>query len=279
MDVKELKIRATELRERTSGMLGLFLLPIAVGLAGLVFDWLAVRLFGRASISFFSQMTWLSDHMHTNYDFSFRPSVLVTLLAELLLVTACFQLVQVVRQKRREVSYQESWKTLFGQHSGPILATILIKEIFLFLCRLPKNIGLVWLAFASFFYLPLGIANSDPEMVSIWLQDMQVILALSLVMVGFIFEVIQGYAYSQVSYILYDHLEAGRYSSPFAILKESRLMMKGHKWDRFYLDFSFIGWHIGIALTFGLLAFYVYPYYFTTTALFYEQLKKESTKA
>lgn len=279
MDVNELKIRATELKEQTSGMLGLFLLPIAVGLAELVIDWVAVRLFGRASIAFFSQMTWLSDHMHTNYDFNFRPSVLVALLVELLLVTACFQLVQVVRQGRREVSYKESWKTLFGQHSGPILTTILLKEVFLFLCRLPKNIGMVWLAFTSFYYMPMGLVSGSPEMLSLWLQDMQVILALSLIMVGFIFEVIQGYAYSQVSYILYDQLEAGTYQSPFAILKESRLMMQGYKWDRFYLDFSFIGWHIGIALTFGLLALYVYPYYFTTTALFYEQLKKESTKA
>ncbi len=124
---------------------------------------------------------------------------------------ACFQLVRVVRQGCREVSYKESWKTLFGWHSGPILATMLVKESFLFLCRLPKNIGLVWLAFVSFFSLPTGIASSKPEMVSLWMKDGQVLAALSLVIVGFIFEVIQGYAYSQVSYILYDHLKAGTY--------------------------------------------------------------------
>lgn len=109
---------------------------------------------------------------------------------------------------------------------------MLVKKVFLFLCRLPKNIGLVWLAFVSFFYLPRGIASSKPEMVSLWMKDGQVLAILSLVIVGFIFEVIQGYAYSQVSYILYDHLEAGTYQSPFAILKESRLMMEGDKMNQ-----------------------------------------------
>ena len=48
--------------------------------------------------------------------------------------------------------------------------------------------------------------------------------------------------------------------------------MSGNKWRRFLLDLSFIGWFIGVILTLGLLRLYVFPYYWTCQALFYEDL-------
>lgn len=56
-------------------------------------------------------------------------------------------------------------------------------------------------------------------------------------------------------------------------LKESSKMMKGYKGRFFELEFSFIGWWLVAALTFGIGALYVYPYQQVTSANFYLELK------
>ena len=54
-------------------------------------------------------------------------------------------------------------------------------------------------------------------------------------------------------------------------------MMKGHKWELFVLQLSFIGWGILSLLTLGILGvFYVDPYRHATLAAYYENLKEES---
>ena len=55
--------------------------------------------------------------------------------------------------------------------------------------------------------------------------------------------------------------------------KASIEMMKGHKWQLFCLEFSFIGWIILSILTFGILTLWVGPYMETAKAAFYEELK------
>jgi uncharacterized membrane protein len=56
-------------------------------------------------------------------------------------------------------------------------------------------------------------------------------------------------------------------------LKESSKIMKGYKGSLFNLEFSFIGWWLLAAITFGIGALYVYPYLRATTAEFYLELK------
>ncbi len=53
----------------------------------------------------------------------------------------------------------------------------------------------------------------------------------------------------------------------------SKKMTKGHKWELFKLDLSFLGWYLLIPLTCGLAAIYVIPYVATTKALYYENFK------
>ena len=61
------------------------------------------------------------------------------------------------------------------------------------------------------------------------------------------------------------------------VIKASWNMMKGHKWELFVLDLSFIGWILLDILTLGILGlFYVNPYIFSTHAAFYEALKAET---
>lgn len=53
----------------------------------------------------------------------------------------------------------------------------------------------------------------------------------------------------------------------------SNKITKGHKWELFKLDLSFLGWYLLIPLTCGLAAIYVLPYITTTKALYYENFK------
>lgn len=81
--------------------------------------------------------------------------------------------------------------------------------------------------------------------------------------------IIASYSYSMSYYILKDNpgMDANE------ARKASIEMMKGHKWQLFCLEFSFIGWIILSILTFGILTLWVGPYMETAKAAFYEELK------
>lgn len=56
-------------------------------------------------------------------------------------------------------------------------------------------------------------------------------------------------------------------------IKNCRMMMKGHKWDLFVLELSFIGWIILSILTLGILTLWVGPYIAITEINFYDEVK------
>ena len=83
--------------------------------------------------------------------------------------------------------------------------------------------------------------------------------------------IVKSMAYSQTFFIMNEHPEyAGREA-----IDASQEMMRGHKWEYFVLNLSFIGWFLLSSLTFGLLLFYVMPYYQATMAEYYRYLKEE----
>lgn len=58
-------------------------------------------------------------------------------------------------------------------------------------------------------------------------------------------------------------------------LRMSKEMMKGHKWEAFVLDLSFIGWYFLGGLTLGILmVLYVNPYVSATDAEYYKKIKE-----
>lgn len=84
--------------------------------------------------------------------------------------------------------------------------------------------------------------------------------------------IVKGIAYSQTFYIMTEHPE---YTGREAI-DASQELMQGHKWEYFVLGLSFIGWFLLSTLTFGILLFYVKPYYEATMAEYYRYLKETS---
>lgn len=61
-------------------------------------------------------------------------------------------------------------------------------------------------------------------------------------------------------------------------IEASKQMMDGNKWSLFCLNFSFIGWMILSACTFGIGDLFLNPYTHMATAHFYLNLSRGSSK-
>lgn len=84
--------------------------------------------------------------------------------------------------------------------------------------------------------------------------------------------IVKSYSYSMTYYILADEPEM-KYD---AAIEKSMRLMKGHKFDLFMLDLSFIGWAILCLITLGIGFIFLAPYMETAHAKFYEDLIAES---
>ena len=85
--------------------------------------------------------------------------------------------------------------------------------------------------------------------------------------------VIKSYSYILVPYIVAENPDI----SPNEAITLSRKMMKGHKWEIFLLQLSFIGWDILGVLTLGILnVFYVNPYKESVYCEYYVRLREEA---
>ena len=76
------------------------------------------------------------------------------------------------------------------------------------------------------------------------------------------------YSFSMVYHVMIDRPELG----PMEALKESRRLMRGHRWQLFCLQFSFIGWHFLGALCLGIGSLWSSAYATTANSVFYDEL-------
>ena len=86
--------------------------------------------------------------------------------------------------------------------------------------------------------------------------------------------IVKFYAYSMTPYILVDNPEL----SANEAINLSQKMMKGHKFDLFFLQLSFIGWIFLSIFTLGIGLLWLIPYMMTAQAAFYQDIKKEYNK-
>ena len=83
--------------------------------------------------------------------------------------------------------------------------------------------------------------------------------------------IIAAFSYAMVPFILDDNPEISGYEA----IRRSKAMMKGHKFDLFYLLLSFIGWGILCMFTLGIGFLWLLPYMNTSIASFYEDIKAD----
>ena len=83
--------------------------------------------------------------------------------------------------------------------------------------------------------------------------------------------IIKQYSYAMTEYILRDYPELNNN----AAIERSMAMMRGHKFDLFYLHLTFIGWALLCCITFGIGFLWLYPYRYSAQAHFYEERKAE----
>ncbi len=84
---------------------------------------------------------------------------------------------------------------------------------------------------------------------------------------------IKSFGYSQAELIFKDTVDrTGEIPKAADCLKQSEVLMKGHKMDLFTLQLSFIGWYILSFFTFGLLFNWLTPYMEMSQVVFYENL-------
>lgn len=121
---------------------------------------------------------------------------------------------------------------------------------------------------AEFGELGFGFKNGYGNMViSMFLRDLFIALwCILLVIPG----IIMAYAYRMVPYLLAENPGM----SAMEAIRTSKAMMKGHKWNAFVLDLSFIGWYLLTALTAGIVGvLWTNPYVEATGAELYKAIR------
>ncbi|MBP3256803.1 MAG: DUF975 family protein [Bacteroidales bacterium] len=83
--------------------------------------------------------------------------------------------------------------------------------------------------------------------------------------------IIKAFSYSMTPYILDENPELGASEA----IHRSRMMMKNHKFDLFWLYLSFIGWFLLCCITCGIGFLWLAPYMDTAKAAFYEEVKAD----
>ncbi|EMA6343266.1 DUF975 family protein [Bacillus cytotoxicus] len=111
----------------------------------------------------------------------------------------------------------------------------------------------------------VGDENNPPESIAL------VIVVFCFIFISIIVSIIASFSYAMTFYILVENPEY----SVLQALKESKSIMKGHKMDLFLLWLSFIGWGILAMFTLGIGFLWLYPYFTTTTAHFYQYISEK----
>lgn len=83
--------------------------------------------------------------------------------------------------------------------------------------------------------------------------------------------ILKSLSYSMTFYILAENPDFKAKQA----MDESESLMKGHRWEYFKLNLSFIGWFVLSLLTFGILNLWISPYMEIATAVFYQDLKMQ----
>lgn len=185
--------------------------------------------------------------------------------AQPILATLIFLVLSNVAQSYR--AFHALNPAIIGIFSGcSILITLF------FLLNLQYGYGISFLRFNK------GSDDSVKEMFNAGFSDYVRVLGVMLLTVLYtilwmllllIPGIIKAYAYSMTMFIAEEHPEL----SADECITRSMEMMKGHKWELFVLDLSFIGWLLLSIITLGIGLLWLSPYMELAHVKFYNQLK------
>ncbi|HFI2691899.1 TPA: DUF975 family protein [Streptococcus suis] len=275
--IYSIREKARQTLNETSGIYQLVAIPVLISLG--------LQLFTSARNNAASLADLTTEQvLNPNYLVSSSLfHVFSGLLLGLLSLSALLTVFKLVKTSKNSSSYKDIFSVFNHPRFSKILLTYILKNFFLFLWGMLFYFGLAMLISSFGIVIAFIIASNLTEANSLP-QDVLAMLSLTFLVgvvcsiVGFAIYIPQYYAYSQVECILFEQLEREEYMSAYSIIKSSRKLMRGYKFKRFLLDFSFLAWFILVIITFGLAGFYVYPYYYSSQIHFYEAILEDQAE-
>ena len=272
MNLKLIRLRARTMQVQQPGLAILFALPV---LLTILTNFL---LSGQDLINLLPDMTLLQASIYMIQRQLF-PSV-VSFVISILVVGATFSYLDTINPK---IEHRTRVLDIFKQDRfTSVFATLILKQVVLFLWGLILYVGSLISTYASIRFLaiydkvsnPSTLSASSPEFQSLMQQMPLMTAGIVLGLIGLLFYLPQYYSLSLVELILYEQLRDGDYKGAFGVLRQSRETMKGFRSNRLVLDLTLIGWYFLNYFTRDVIGFYTMPYFINCQIAFYDQIKQ-----
>jgi len=215
-----------------------------------------------------------------------KPSPMLATLAYLVITILISSLISMITGLDKLVEKMTSYvqdggvltteKMLEFYNFDDITVISLIIVLVLWLCSAMLESGYIWYSMLVSRSRPAPIMSMFESFTLLWKIIVLGIIRNIIVSIGFILiipGVILAYSYSQALPVLFDDPDIG----PIEALRRSRRMMKGHKFEYFELEISFIGWVLIGSFVEGLIGIPLFnlwlsPYMTVTQMIFYNNI-------
>ena len=272
MNLKLIRLRARTMQVQQPGLAILFALPVLLTILA------NFLLSGQDLVDLLPDMTLQQAGIYMIQRQLF-PSV-VSFVISILVVGATFSYLDTINPK---IEHRTRVLDIFKQDRfTSVFATLILKQVVLFLWGLILYVGSLVSTYASIRFLaiydkvsnPSTLSASSPEFQSLMQQMPLMTAGVILGLIGLLFYLPQYYSLSLVELILYEQLRDGNYKGAFGVLRQSRETMKGFRSNRLVLDLTLIGWYFLNYFTRDVIGFYTMPYFINCQIAFYDQIKQ-----
>ena len=206
--------------------------------------------------------------------------LLVSFIGTILLTSSVYTTLKLIKNPDTELTVKNSLTLFNEERFSQTFLTLLLKRFYLFLWSIPSLVGVYFLFYSS--HLVKQFVALHPEFPNLDLSSIEnehflmtfgfyFLTSLILMILGNSLYIPQYYAYSQVELLLCDTLDLGQ-ARPGQILKTSRFLMKGYKYQRFILDLQLLPWYFLNWITFEIASFSLLPYIQSNKIIFYRAL-------
>lgn len=126
---------------------------------------------------------------------------------------------------------------------------------------------------AALMRLLIGLVEFVPLLIVVLVMLLVPLLGGLLLLVWMVAEIYISYGFVLADFVMAED----EHCTAMEALKRSWMLMKGQRWSYFCLGFSFIGWMLLSAFTFGIGGLFLTPYVQVSYASFYRDLKPKAT--